>query len=298
MDPLILVTGATGFVGSHLVPRLVREGKQVRCLVRNPLKAEPLRELGAKLVPGDVAVPESLVRAMLGVEAVIHLVAIIREGRKATFWGVNVEGTMNIVQAAQEVGVKHFIHMSALGAGPNPEYRYTYSKWLGEQAVKVSRLEWVIFRPSVMFGEGFSFIDGLVRSLRMLPLIAPVPGSGRARFQPISVEDVVSCLVQTLDSGRARQVYEIGGPQHLTYEEMLEIIMSTLGIKRGKIHIPLPLMRAMATVMERVMANPPVTLTELKQLDLDNTTRLDAVEKGFGFSPLPLAQGLDYIRRR
>jgi len=285
-------------VGSHLIPRLAKGEGKLKCLVRSFTRAEALREHGVELAQGDVTHPQSLGEAMQGVDTVIHLVAIIRETKAATFNGVNAQGTRNIVQAARESGAKRFIHISALGASNNPKYRYTYSKWQGEEAVRNSNLEFIIFRPSVIFGQGFgySFVDSMMRSLKMLPLIAPLPGSGKTRFQPIWVEDVVSCIVKALQGGIAGQIYEIGGPQHLTYEDMLDAVIHTLGIRRVKIHIPMPLMRLVVPAMERAMKDPPVTSVELAQLDLDNITHLDSVERHFGFKPVSLGQELSYIK--
>ncbi|MFQ5925762.1 MAG: NAD(P)H-binding protein [Dehalococcoidia bacterium] len=264
--------------------------------MRSLAKAGTLQAYGVELVVGDVTSPKTLEQAMRGVETVIHLVAIIRESKEVTFNGVNVQGTRNVVQAALGSGVKWFIHMSALGASSNPKYRYTYSKWQGEEAVRSSTLDFAIFRPSVMFGQGSGFTTQLIRSLTMFPFLAPVPGSGKACFQPIWVEDVVTCVVRALKGGKTGQLYEIGGPEHLTYEQMLDTVIDVLGIKRIKVHFPLSLMRPAVMAMEKVMPNPPVTLVELAQLEVDNTTDLYSVERLFGFKPLALSQGLDYIR--
>ncbi len=295
---MILISGGTGFVGSHLIPRLAASDNKIRCLVRSLAKTEALQEHGAELALGDVTDPQSLSAAMQGVDTVIHLVAIIREARGASFSGINAQGTRNVVEAAKSCGVKRFIHMSALGASPNPRYRYTYSKWQGEEAVRSSNLDFIIFRPSAIFGPGFgySFIDSMIRSLTMFPFIAPVPGSGKTRFQPIWVEDVVSCVIQTLEGEKGSQTYEIGGPEHLSYEEMLDTVIHAMDMRRVKLHIPIPLMRLAVIPMERTMVNPPVTSVELAQLELDNITDLDSVERCFGFKPLALNQGLDYIK--
>lgn len=293
---MILVTGGTGFVGSHLVPRLVESGYEVRCLVRSWAKAEALKAYGVELVLGDVTNRESLEQAMAGVETVIHLVAVIRESRGVSFNGVNVGGTKNVVQAAQSSGVKRLIHIGALGDKPNPRYRYIYSKWQGEEAVHRSGLDFTILEPSVMFGTGFGFITQLIGALKMFPFLAPIPGSGKTRFQPIWVEDTVTCIIQVLKGEKSGRTCELGGPEHLTYEQMLDAIMDALEMRRIKVYLPLPLMRPAVVVMEKVLPNPPVTSGELRQLEVDNITGLDAVERQFGFKPLPLSQGLDYLK--
>ncbi|MEE9583112.1 MAG: complex I NDUFA9 subunit family protein [Dehalococcoidales bacterium] len=293
---MILVTGGAGFVGSHLIPRLVETGENVKCLDRSLAKAGTGKASGAELVLGDVSNRQSLEQAMSGVESVIHLVAILRESKGATFDGVNVQGTKNVVQAALGAGVKRFIHIGALGAGPNPRYRYAYSKWQGEEAVRSSNLDYTILEPSIMFGTGAGFITRLIRSLKTFPFLAPIPGSGKTRFQTIWVEDVATCVLKALGGEKSRQTCKIGGPEHLTYEQILDAVIDALGTKRIKVHLPLLLMRPAVTAMEKVMSDPPVTLGELKQLEVDNTTDLDSVERQFGFKPLPLSQGLDYIK--
>jgi uncharacterized protein YbjT (DUF2867 family) len=297
MWTMILVSGRTGFVGSYLISRLASGEKghgKIKCLVRSPEKsrAQALREQGVDLAPGDVTRPQSLSEAMKGADTVIHLVAIIRESKAATFQGVNAQGTGNMVEAALASGVKRFIHISALGASPDPGYRYTYSKWQGEEAVRSSNLDYTIFRPSVIFGQGYgySFVDSMIRSLNMLPLIAPLPGGGKTRFQPIWVEDVVSCIIVAVnDRGK-------GCENGKTYREMLDAVIHALGARRVRVNIPITLMRLVVPAMERAMSNPPVTSVELKQMDLDNTTDLDSVERHFGFKPAALSQKLSYIK--
>ncbi len=293
---MVLLTGGTGFVGSHLVPRLVDAGYEVRCLVRSWAKAEALKTCSVELVLGDVTNRESLEQAMAGVETVIHLVAVIRERKGVTFDGINVWGTKNVVQAALRSGVKQLIHIGALGADSNPRYRYIYSKWQGEEAVRRSGLDFTILEPSVMFGTGCGFTKELVGSIKMFPFLAPIPGSGKTRFQPIWVEDLVTCVLQALKGEKSGQTCALGGPEHLTYEQMLDAIMKTLGMRRIKVHIPLLLMRPAVMVMEKVLSNPPVTSGELKQLEVDNITDLDAVERQFGFKPLAFNRGLDYLK--
>jgi len=181
---MILVTGGTGFVGSHLVPRLAETGDRVRCLVRSPAKAEILQAQGVEPIPGDVTNLHRLEPAMPGVDTVIHLVSVIRENKDVTFNPVNVQGTRNVVQAAAGSGVKRFIYMSVLEANPNPKYRYTYSKWQAEEAVRSSHLDFTIFRPSVMFGQGSGLTDRLIQSLMMFPFLAPCLAQGKPASSP------------------------------------------------------------------------------------------------------------------
>ncbi|WP_161822942.1 SDR family oxidoreductase [Sporotomaculum syntrophicum] len=294
---VILVTGGTGLVGSHLVRALVEKGYAVRCLVRTPQKAGEVLPAGVELFSGEINDPVLVRKACQGADQVIHLVAIIREHGNQTFECVNVEGTLNLVIAAGQAGVKQFIHMSALGACDDARYIYAYSKWRGEEAVRQSGLNWTILRPSIVYGRGFNFFNRLRQALKMFPKpFVPVPGRGDTLFQPIAVEDVVKCLVQVCDNpGMLGRIIEIGGPEHLSYVQMLDALLACLGEKRYKLYVPMPMMRLVVLLMSIILQDPPVTPIELKQLDMDNTTALNAVADIFGFEPMPLHEGLKYL---
>lgn len=292
---MILVTGATGYVGRYVVKALTDAGEDVRCLVRNP-KGVNLPEV--ELVHGDITDPVSLAVACTGVSKIIHLVAIIRETKTITFENINIEGTQNLVNAAKENGVKHFIHMSALGAGTNPKFKYSYTKGVAEVTVVNSGLSYTILRPSVMFGPGFGFVDRLLQALLITPTVVALPGDGSAKFQPISVKDVARCvkLIIQHPNRYINKTIDIGGPEHLTYEQMLDMLMQVTAIKKAKLPVPMPMVRIAVAFMQRFMSDPPVTPVELSQLAVDNTTSINAVKKHFGFTPTRFADGLEYIR--
>ena len=294
---MILVTGAGGFVGRHVVKALLDRGCKVRCLVRSTDAAVNLLPDPVDIVLGNVNDKKSLKEACQGVLVIIHLIAVIREHGEDTFDKINVEGTKNLVEVAENSGVSQFLHLSALGACDDPAYKYAYSKWQGEEFVKNSKLNWIVFRPSVIYGEGFGFLDRMLQSVHMAPPpLVPVPGNGKTLFQPISVSDLVECIMKTLLNDIAwNKVYEIGGPQHLSYREILDILLNHLELKRMKIYIPSILLKLVVPIMSYVLKDPPVTGVELKQMKLNNTTALDAVERYFGFKPMPLMDGIKYL---
>ena len=291
----VLVTGGTGFVGSHLVPRLVAAGHIVSVLARGQHRAS--LPAGVTLIRGDVASGEGLDAALQGVTAVVHLVAVIRERGAYTFERVNHLGTGNVVRSMQQHGVRRLLHMSALGATPDPRFPYAYSKWQGEQEVQRSGLDYTIFRPSLQVGRGGGFLERLRQSVAPVPFIAPVPGSGKTRLQPIWVEDVATGVLLALPRRDTfGQTYEIGGPEYLTYEQILDLVLRTLGLRRIKVHIPLSLMAIAVALMERLFPEPLVTAAELAQLEVDNTTALDSVMRAFGFAPARLEEKIGYLR--
>jgi NADH dehydrogenase len=292
---VILVTGGSGFIGRRLVTRLADSGNPVRVLARGQRRTELPASVEA--VQGNVLNGDGLSEAMSGVEKVVHLVAIIRETRDQTFEAVIRRGTERIVDAAKVAGVEKFVYLSAIGAQDDVRYPYLYAKWTAERAVTLSALNHTILRPSIVFGEGDEFINALAGLVRWNPIV-PVAGNGKAKFQPIFVEDLVTCIVACLDNdAHNREVIEVGGPEHLTYDEMIDIVKSTLGRSRLKAHVPLALMKPLAQVMEWVLPRPPVTPDQLKMLAIDNTTDVDSVMKTFGVQPRRLADSIDYIKR-
>ena len=293
---MILLTGATGFVGAYVARRLAADGVRLRCLVRRTSSTGGLSALGAELAYGDVTDPGSLREALGGVEGVVHLVAVIVEKGQATYEGVNYQGTLNLLEACRVAGVQRLLHMSNIGVGPEARFPFMHSKWRAEEEVRNSGLDWTVFRSSIMFGAGDEFITKLAGIVRSAPVV-PVIGTGKSRFQPIWVEDTARCVAMALkDPATAGRVIPIGGPEHLTYEQILDVIMEALGVSKPKVHIPVPFMMPVAALMAAVQPRPLITPGQLSQLALDNATDLDAVERAFGFRPASLREKIAYVR--
>ena len=203
---------------------------------------------------------------------------------------------MNLLRAAETAGVRRFVHASTIGASSDPAVPYLYSRWMAEQEIERSPLASTVLRFSVGFGEGDEFFNVLAALVKASPVV-PIAGDGTARFQPIAADDAARCLAAAVDDdGIAGQVLELGGPEHHTYDEMIDIIAQTVGVRTAKVHVPLDLFTPIVSVMEAVMPRPPVTSEQLKMLAIDNTTALDSVEESFGFAPRPMRGNIDYVK--
>lgn len=291
----VLVTGGTGFIGPHVVHALRARDTPVRALVRNPARATRLAAWGAELAPGDATDPASLHVACDGVDTVVHLVAIIR-GRPADFERVMAEGTRNVVAAAQEAGARRLVLASALGLDEKSRDAVPYfgAKWEMERAVRESGLEHVIFRPSFVFGRDGGALPTFIRLARLAP-VTPIIGSGERRLQPIWVEDVAQYYTLAVDGQAAtNRTFELGGPEAVSWNEFWERLKRVLGVRRPSIHVPVGLMRAQATVTER-LPGAPVSRDQLTMLELgDNVVTDPSAVETFN---LPLVSLDEQLRR-
>jgi uncharacterized protein YbjT (DUF2867 family) len=289
----VLVTGGTGFVGPHVVHALRARDVPVRALVRDRRRGARLTAWGAELVEGDVTDPVSLRAAVEGVDAVVHLVAIIK-GSRADFERIMAQGTRDLVAAAREAGVRRFILASALGLDEKTKDSVPYfrAKWEMERATKESGLEHVIFRPSFIFGKDGGVLPTFVKLARFAP-VTPIVGPGTQRLQPIWVEDVAEYYARSLDLPEAaNRTFEIGGPDAPTWNEFWGRLKRVLGARRPSIHVPFGAMRVQAALLER-LPGAPVTRDQLKMLELGDNVVMspDAVET-FQIPLVPLDEQL------
>jgi len=228
----VAVVGATGFVGSHLVPYLVERGHAVIAISRDgrrlPDWTDAVEARAAGVVDGD------LDAALAGAEAVVHLAAIPRETGGRQFEAVNVRGTERGVAAAERAGARRLVHLSVLGVTDDPKLAYLHSKWRGERAVRDSKIDWVVLRPSLMFGTGDGFFNLVKTTLRWWsPGIVAIPGRGDTRFQPLSVDDLAIGIERSVtDDGHSRAIHELGGPDYWTYRQIVDEVMRVTGMRR------------------------------------------------------------------
>jgi NADH dehydrogenase len=294
---LILVTGGTGFVGRNIVRKLIQEGQPtVRCLVRKTSNRAVLEGLPIEFYEGDITDPPSLEPAVAGVDVAIHLPGIIRElPPDITFEKIHAEGTSNVATASVKAGVKKFVHMSALGTRPDAPSRYHTTKWAGEEAVRASGLPYVIFRPSIICGKDDEFVNMFAKLIRQTwpSPIFPVIGTGRTKMQPIYVGDVAHCFAKVaLDPNIVNKTYELGGPEELTIDEILNSIIKVLRAWRIKIHVPIIAVWPMAFMMEKTCSKPMLTRQQLIMLKSDNTCDITAMKKAFGLEPMRFEEAI------
>jgi uncharacterized protein YbjT (DUF2867 family) len=302
---MILLTGATGTVGSELLPLLLSSGHEVRALVRDP------RRLGAERVNvqialGDLSDPFSMRHAMRGVETVIHLAATIRDQPQGSIEELNGLATVRLLRSAERAGVQRFVFFSAIGATPFQRTRFFRSKALAERAVRSAPLETLVFAPSIVYRPGDPWIT-LLERLSALPAV-PVSGSGRCRYQPIWARDVASCLDAALNGRGAESPgdiddaesesdgrrFELAGPETLSYDEIVERVIEARGRDRRLVHVPLPLVRAGLDALE-LLTGPTAFATweeaELMEVPMvSERGTSDALQ--LGVSPLPIREVL------
>jgi len=247
---MLLLTGATGLVGSALLPRLLAEGAQVRCLVRDP------RRLGAQRVRvqialGDLTDPPSFRNALRGVQTVVHLAASIRDQPRGSIEELNGIATWRMVEAAERQGVERFVFFSALGASTHHRARLLRAKALAEQAVCEADLHTIVFAPSIVYAPGDPWLS-LLERMAWLPAM-PLSGSGRAAFQPIWAQDVAACVLAALRApvGDSRR-YELAGPQTLTHAEIVRTLLRSLGRERPLVHVPTAIVYRGLHLLERL----------------------------------------------
>lgn len=290
----VLVTGATGFVGSRIVHALRAREKPVRALVRDRSRAGELRSWGVELVDGDMTDAGSLARAAEGCDAVVHLVAV-RQGPPQLFQRVMVDGTRFLVAAAEQAGVRRIVQMSALGTTEETKDLVPYygAKWEQEQLVMASQLEWVIFRPSFVFGPGGGILPTFRRIAKLTP-VTPIVGPGRQQIQPIWVDDVAAYFAAAVDEpAAAGRIFELGGPDAVTWNEFWERLKRANRISRPSVHVPMSFMRLNARLTERLPGDIPLTRDLLKMMEAgDNTADVRPALETFGIPLMPLDEQL------
>lgn len=249
---MLLLTGATGLVGSRLLVRLLADGVPVRCLVRDPRRLGTQR-VRVQIALGDLADPPSFRNALRGVQTVVHLAASIRDRPEGSIEELNGIATWRMVEAAERQGVQRFVFFSALGASTHHRTRCLRAKALAEQAVREAGVASTVFAPSIVYAPGDPYLT-LLERMAMAPVM-PLSGRGRALFQPIWAEDVADCVMSSLradaPAGHAR--YELAGPQTLSHEQIVRTVLAAASRGRPLVHVPTAAVSRALRALERIM---------------------------------------------
>jgi NADH dehydrogenase len=268
----VLVIGGSGFIGTNLSRELVDRGHEVTVMSRSP-DDEDLPD-SVTTVSGDVTDYDSIEGAFEGQDAVFFLVALSPlfkpKGGDEKHLEIHLGGTENAVKAAEEHGVERFVQMSALGADANGPTAYIRAKGQAEEVVEASDLEWTIFRPSVVFGEGGEFVS-FTKKLAP-PYVTPLPGGGKTRFQPIWVGDLVPMLADALeDDSHVGKTYEVGGPERLTLAEVAKLAHGAEGRSVTVVPVPMGLAGVGLSIGGKIPGFP-MGSDQYRSLKFDNTT--------------------------
>ena len=282
---LVTIFGGSGFVGRHTVRALARSGWRIRAAQRRPDLAGHLQPMGnvgqIQAVQANLRYPDSVRAAVDGAYAVVNSVGILAGSGRQTFKGLHAEGARAVARAAREAGVKRLVHISAIGADPASKSSYARTKGEGERAVLEEFPDAIILRPSIVFGpedEFFNRFAGLARISPFLPLI----GGGRTKFQPVYVGDVAAAVAAALDgAGEPGKVYELGGPEVLSFRELLDRTQSYADRKR--LYLPMPFwlakLQALAT-WPLPGSMRPLTYDQVRLLQRDNVVSEMAKSEG------------------
>jgi NADH dehydrogenase len=290
---LLLLTGATGSIGSQLLPMLLESGRQVRCLVREPRRLGP-RRVDVQITMGDLGElsdPYRLRQALRGVDTVIHLAATIRDQPPHRIEELNGLATVRLLRAAEHVGVERFVFFSALNASPVQRTRFFRAKAVAEEAIATSPLQTTIFAPSIVYDHSDPWIT-LLRRFSFLPVM-PVSGRGDATFQPIWAQDAARCVVADLEAPKQDR-YDLAGPDVLSYDDMSDLVSRAAGRPRPLVHVPLPLVRSSLIALRRIFGEAVfATWEEAELMEVPMVTeRGTADAEALGVEPRRMAEVL------
>jgi uncharacterized protein YbjT (DUF2867 family) len=302
-DRIVAVAGGTGFIGRTIARRLAALPQlHVRVLSRNLERARPrLADLEAEFVRGEVTEPATLPSALAGVSAVVSAVQfdgypIENPRRGLTFERIDLGGTLALLAAANAAGVVRFIYVSGAAADENSRHPGFRAKGKAERAIRESGLEYTILRPSLVYGPEDTVVNNFARAIRLAPVF-PVPGTGRQTLQPVLVDDLAACVALAI-SGRGRNgTYDIGGPDLMTFDDLIRLIMDLTGHRRPIVHVPESVMRAIGAIAE-LLPTPPLSRDAVTFVTADNSCDIAPLLAEFGVKLTSVRAGMQYLAKK
>jgi uncharacterized protein YbjT (DUF2867 family) len=298
----VALAGGSGFIGRAIARRLLAGGINVRVLTRNPDSARARLDLpGVEFVGVDLGLPALLKQALRGADAVVDAIQfdgypVENQRRGLTFERIDYGGAIALIAAAKQAGVRQFIYISGAAADENSTHPAFRAKGRAERAIRESGLTYTIFRPSLVYGPEDKVVNGLARALRFAPVFG-VPGTGRQKVQPVIVDDLAACVMLAV-SGRGRDgTYEIGGPDLMTFDEMMRIIMDASGHRRPLFHIPEGVMRGVGGLLEK-LPKPLLSRDAVTFVTADNGCNIKPLIDEFGINLTPARVGMAYLAKK
>ena len=297
---MILVTGATGFIGRVLVRQLTEAGQQVRVLLR-PSPSSPRLPKG---VPVEVAVvalndERGLRAALRGVDQIYHLASAAAQGRSGNLFTTDIEGTRTLAQVAASAEIERFIFLSHLGADRASAFPVHKSKGIAEEHIRRSGVRHTIIRSSIIFGPEDGFTTALANILKFSPGFIPIPGEGRALLQPLWVEDLVTCLTWALQNpDMVNQTYEVGGGEYFTLRQIIETVMAITHTRRLILPLPPPYMRALIVLLDSFARQLDISTYWMDYVAVNRTCPVENLPRTFGLMPARFAYRLNYLGRK
>lgn len=297
---MILVTGGTGFIGRHLVPQLIREGRNVRCLLTERQARKIPWEQPVEMVIGNMLNEETLFRAVTGAHTIIHLANAQWWGRARDLERVELIGTRNIITAARAARVGRVITVSHLGATPAAAYPLLRVKGMVEETIRASGLAYTIIRSGFVFGEDDAFVNNIAMLLSASPAIFLMPGRGEVLLHPIYIDDLVQAIIRSLELiDTVDTLLEIGGPEYISLEDTIRTIMRVAGIYRIILPVPPYALRWITAIYSRILPRSLVTSQWLDLLATNRTAPLGNIFNYFGLQPRRFEDTLlTYMRGR